>query len=217
MHVLTTDVAGNKTETVSSAITISRITGTVTQEGEITWSGGTATLKLATTESKYKIVYKINEEGEWQEYNGTSITGLNHGDKVKACLTNEGQTTYGPEVNITIEDTIAPVVTVTAQGSPTTNSITVTAQAVDNETGMVTSPKYTYYIKKSAEGDESYKAPSGAENITNAQYTFTGLTQGTKYDIKVEVNGDKAGNIQIKQETRSRNGHTSQIDHSSND
>ena len=134
LHVLTTDVAGNKTETVSNGITISRITGTVTQEGEITWSGGTATLKLATTESQYKIVYKINEEGEWQEYNGTSITGLNHGDKVKACLTNEGQTTYGPEVNITIEDTTAPVVTVTAQGSPTTNSMTVTAQAVDNET-----------------------------------------------------------------------------------
>ena len=194
LHVLTTDVAGNKTETVSSAITISGITGTVTQEGEITWSGGTATLKLATTESQYKIVYKVNGEGSWQEYNGTSITGLNHGDKVKACLTNEGQTTYGPEVNITIEDTIAPVVTVTAQGSPTTNSITVTAQAVDNETGMASSPKYTYYIKKSTETESSYKTPSGAENITNAQYTFTGLTQGTNYDIKVEVNGDKAGN-----------------------
>ena len=197
LHVLTIDKAGNKTETVSNGITISRITGTVTQEGEITWSGGTATLKLATTESQYKIVYKINGEGSWQEYNGTSITGLNHGDKVKACLTNEGQTTYGPEVNITIEDTIAPVVTVTAQGSPTTNSITVTAQAVDNETGMVTSPKYTYYIKKSTEEDENYKALSGAENISNAQYTFTGLTQGTNYDIKVEVNGDKAGNIGI--------------------
>ena len=195
LHVLTIDKAGNKTETVSNAITISRITGTVTQEGEITWSGGTATLKLATTESQYKIVYKVNEEGSWQEYNGTSITGLNHGDKVKACLTNEGQTTYGPELNITIEDATAPVVTVTAQGSPTTNSVTVTAQAVDNETGMKDSLTYTYYIKKSAEGDESYKTPSGAENITNAQYTFTGLTQGTNYDIKVEVNGDKAGNI----------------------
>ena len=194
LHVLTIDKAGNKTETVSNAITISRITGTVIQEGEITWSGGTATLKLATTESQYKIVYKINEEESWQEYNGTSIAGLNHGDKVKACLTNEGQTTYGPEVNITIEDTTAPVVTVTAQGSPTTNSITVTAQAVDNETGMKDSLTYTYYIKKSTEAESSYKALSGAENITNAQYTFTGLTQGTKYDIKVEVNGDKAGN-----------------------
>ena len=93
--------------------------------------------------------------------------------------------------------------TVTAQGSPTTNSITVTAQAVDNETGMKDSLTYTYYIKKSAEGDESYKAPSGAENISNAQYTFTGLTQGTKYDIKVEVNGDKAGNIGITPCTKS--------------
>mgnify|MGYP001723304872 CR=1 FL=1 len=194
LHVLTIDKAGNKTETVSNGITISRITGTVTQEGEITWSGGTATLKLATTESQYKIVYKINGEGSWQEYNGTSITGLNHGDKVKACLTNEGQTTYGSELNITIEDKKTPVVTVTAQGSPTTNSITVTAQASDNETGMKDSLTYTYQIKKSTEPESGYKASSGAENISNAQYTFTGLTQGTNYDIKVEVNGDKAGN-----------------------
>ena len=101
---------------------------------------------------------------------------------------------YSKPQNKKIEDTTAPVVTVTAQGSPTTNSITVTAQAVDNESGMKGNSTYTYYIKKSTDPESSYKAPSGAENITSAQYTFTGLTQGTNYDIKVEVNGDKAGN-----------------------
>ena len=192
LHVLTTDVAGNKTETVSSAITISAITGTVTQNGQVTWSAGQATLVLQTTESQYTIVYKINGQGSWQTYNGTSITGLSHGDKVTACLTNASQTTFGPEAEFEIKDEIDPTVTVTAQGSPTTNSITVTAQAVDNESGMVASPTYTFQIKQSGAG--SYTTPSGAENISNATYTFTGLTQGTTYDIQVIVNGDVAGN-----------------------
>ena len=192
LHVLTTDVAGNKTETVSSAITISGVTGTVSKSGDVTWSAGQATLVLQSSESQYTIVYKINGEGSWQTYNGTSITGLKHGDKVTACLTNAGQTTFGPEAEFEIKDEKAPTVTVTAQGSPTTNSITVTAQAVDNESGMKESPTYTFQYKVSGQG--SYTTPSGAENISNAQYTFTGLTQGTTYDIQVIVNGDNAGN-----------------------
>ena len=192
LHVLTTDVAGNKTETVSSAITISAITGTVTQNGQVTWSAGQATLVLQTTESQYTIVYKINGEGSWQTYNGTSITGLSHGDTVTACLTNTSQTTFGPEATFEIKDETDPTVTVTAQGSPSTNSITVTAQASDNESGMKDGPTYTFQYKLSGQG--SYTTPSGAENISNAQYTFTGLTQGTTYDIQVIVNGDNAGN-----------------------
>ena len=44
-------------------------------------------------------------------------------------LTNASQTTYGPEATFEIKDETDPTVTVTAQGSPSTNSITVTAQA----------------------------------------------------------------------------------------
>ena len=194
LHVLTGDNAGNRTETVSEAITISGITGTVTQNGNITWSAGQATLKLQSSDSNYQIVYKINGEGSWEKYNGTSIQGLNHGDTVTACLTNEGQTTYGPEATFTIQDTTNPIVTVTALGSPSTNSIAVTVQVIDNESGMKENPTYTYYIKQSGQGEGNYTTPSGASNIANAQYTFTGLTQTTSYDIKVEVNGDKAGN-----------------------
>ena len=195
LHVLTVDKAGNKTETVSEAITISAITGTVSKNGDVSWDAGKATLVLQSSEaagSQLKIVYKVNGTGDWQDYNGTSITGLSHGDTVTACLTNANQTTYGPEAEFEIQDTISPTVTVTAQGSPSTNSITVTAVASDNESGMVASPTYTFQIKQSASG--SYTIPSGAENISNATYTFTGLTQGTSYDIKVIVNGDNAGN-----------------------
>ena len=192
LHVLTVDVAGNRTETVSSEITISGITGTVTQSGAVTWSGGHASISLATTEDQYTIVYKINDAGSWRTYNGTIITGLSHGDTVTACLTNASQTTYGPEAEFEIQDTVAPTVIVNAQGSPSTNSITVTAVASDNESGMVASPTYTFQIKQSSQ--ESYTTPSGAENITSATYTFTGLTQSTTYDIQVIVNGDVAGN-----------------------
>ena len=164
--------------------------------GEAQWQGdGTANVSITSSEGGYAIQYQINgtEEESWKTIQNGVVTGVNHGDTVYARLT-DGEKYSNPQ-NKKIEDKKAPVVTVTAQGSPTANSITVTAQAVDNETGMKDSLTYTYYIKKSAEGDESYKEPSEAENITNAQYTFTGLTQGTNYDIKVEVNGDKAGNI----------------------
>ena len=88
-------------------------------------------------------------------------------------------------------DKTPPIVTVTAGGT-TTNSITVNVQSTDNESGMKENPTYTYYIKKSSEADSSYQAK--ATDVTNANYTFAGLQQETSYDIKVEVNGDKAGN-----------------------
>ena len=88
-------------------------------------------------------------------------------------------------------DSTPPVVTVTAGGT-TTNSITVSVQATDNESGMTANPKYTYYIKKTSEPDGSYQAK--ATERTETSYTFTGLTQETSYDVKVEVKADNAGN-----------------------
>ena len=81
-----------------------------------------------------------------------------------------------------------------ASGSPTSNSISVSVTAQDNESGMSASPTYTYYIKQSSEEDSAYKTQSNSANLSTNTYTFTGLTQGTSYDIKVEVTGDNAGN-----------------------
>ena len=134
LHVLTTDVAGNKTETVSNAITVKVITGTVSQKGSTTWSNGKASIELETADNQFEIEYKVNEGG-WTKYDG-AITGLNHGDKITARLTNE--TTTGPENTFTIEDKKAPVVTVTAGGS-TTNSITVRVTAEDKDCLLYTS------------------------------------------------------------------------------
>ena len=88
-----------------------------------------------------------------------------------------------------IIDNTPPIVTVTVGGT-TTNSITVNVTARDNETGMVSEPEYTYYIKEASAGTYEQKVTS-----KNSSYTYTGLTQGTTYDIKVEVNGDEAGNV----------------------
>ena len=190
LHILTVDKGGNKTETISNKITIGSITGRVQQKGATTWSSGKASIELETTETQYTIEYKINS-GSWTNYSG-AITNLNHGDKVTARLTNG--TTTGPETTIEIKDENNPIVIVTAGGT-TTNSVTVSVSASDNESGMAENVTYTYYIKKTSEGDGSYNSPSGASNISQTNYTFTNLDQGTSYDVKVEVKADKAGNI----------------------
>ena len=166
--------------------------GTITI-GDPQWNGdGTASVPVSSSESEYIIQYQINgtDEGSWLTVSDGVVTGVKHGDTIYARLTDGEQ--YSNPQNKKIEDTIPPQVTVTAQGSPSTNSITVTAQAVDNETGMKAEPTYTFQYKQDGQG--SYSTPSDASNVSSATYTFTGLTQGTSYDIQVIVNGDVAGN-----------------------
>ena len=162
------------------------------------WQGdGTANIIINTTEIGYTLQYQIvGAEGgmpadsSWIDTtSGATITGLKYGDTVYGRLwdgTNESD-----YANATIEDKIAPEVNVTL-GSSASNSIKVNVEATDAESGMGSSVQYTYYIKNSAEQDAGYEAK--ASNITENTYTFTGLTQGTSYDIKVEVTGDAAGN-----------------------
>ena len=161
--------------------------------GEPQWQpDGTANVTVSTTEPDVTIEYQIGgtDEDSWIPVEGGIIEGIENGETVYVRIT-DGEQASNPQ-EITVKDEIDPTVTVTAQGSPTTNSITVTAVASDNESGMVESPTYTFQIKQSSQG--SYTTPSGAENISSATYTFTGLTQGTTYDIQVIVNGDNAGN-----------------------
>ena len=173
--------------------------------GEPTWSSGKASITVSTNQS-YQIEYQVNgTEGSWTTVSGGTISNLNHGDKVNIRLT-DGQNSGG-YVTKEIKDEVAPTVTVTSGGEPTSNSIAVSVQATDNESGMASSLTYTYYIKQSTQGDESYQAPNGATGITQNTYTFTGLQQGTSYDVKVEVTGDVAGNtgsgILLNQTTQS--------------
>ena len=44
---------------------------------------------------------------------------------------------------------------------------------------------YTYYLKQSNQGDENYQVGSGATDIPQNTYTFTGLQQGIGYDLSL--------------------------------
>ena len=169
-------------------------------EGTITftnveWIGdGTAKVQINTTAEGYQLQYQINsiEENWANTTNGGIIEELRHGDTVYGRLWN-GISGSAEDASITIKDEQTPIVNVT--GETTTNSLTVNVQATDNESGMIETPIYTYYIKQSSQDDSNYAVPEGATNITDTNYTFTGLTQGISYDVKVEVNGDRAGHI----------------------
>ena len=188
--------------TIEKTITVQLGTGAVEIPdntitfGEVQWQGdGTANMPISTTESGYTLQYQINStSGQWTTItSGQSITGLKPGDTVYSRLTDSTETNTSEIQQTTIEDTIPPVVNVSLNGN-TSSSIGVRVQVADNQSGMADSVTYTYYIKQSSQGDESYQAPSGASNISENTYTFINLTPNISYDIKVEVKADKAGN-----------------------
>ena len=156
--------------------------------GETRWENGEARVTVTNSEAGYEIEYQINTlDGEWTKIeNGGEIGGLKHGNTVYARLTDG--TNHGEYASVDIQDKTNPTVNVTV-GTTTSNSIAVNVTASDNESGMSSSLTYTYYIKSTTESHYTQKASNGS-----ASYTFTGLTQGITYDIKVEVQGDNAGN-----------------------
>ena len=155
--------------------------------GKITWSTGSATLTLTTDVEGVTIQYRKNSESNWTNYT-SAVPSLLHGDKVYARGIKDGETVIN-EKEFKIQDTIAPTVTI-ANTSSTTNSISVTATATDNEAGMGSSPQYTFYIKKTTEVDSTYTqiGSSASTSVTKGE-----LEQNTSYTIKVEV-ADVAGN-----------------------
>ncbi len=155
------------------------------------WSDGKASIDIST-DSGYQIEYQVNDTSDrsWTNIgNSGTVSDLKYGDTVNIRLTD--RTNHGDFVTVTIGDEIAPIVNVTL-GTSTSNSIKVNVTASDNESGMAASPTYTYYIKQSIEEDTAYIAK--ANNIAESTYIFTGLIQGTSYDVKVEVTGDNADN-----------------------
>ena len=201
LKVIVTDKAGKTTEKTTD-ITTASIPGGGTGEpeqggaiefGEVRWSNNKASVQV-TTNTSYTIEYQIDEteEGQWKEIaSGETIGELQDGNVVNVRLTDGNN--VGQMISKTIEDNIAPKVVV-AGGGTTSNSVKVVATAEDAESGMISSPTYTYYIKESTEGEDGYEVVSGSTGIGENTYTFTGLKQGTSYDVKVEVNGDVAGN-----------------------
>ena len=160
------------------------------------WKDGKASVTITTSDKEgYTLQYQVNgkEEDKWIDIeSGGTVDNLSYNDNVYARL-YDGTNGTDP-ASITIEDNNPPKVSVTAV--ITSNSMQVTAEAIDGESGMVANPTYTFSIKPSGQDDNSYTTPSDANNITSSSYTFTGLTQGS-YDIKVTVDGDNSGNTGI--------------------
>ena len=177
---------------------ISEITGEIKEGsitiGDIVWQGdGTAKVTVTTdiTEPGCYIEYKVGADGDtWTRIESGDEITLKLNDEVYARVT-DGTNTLDDAYR-KISDNGKPTVSVTKTGEATSNSIAVSVTATDAESGMKEGTTYTYYIKESSQADTEYVAK--ATDVTDTSYTFTELKQNTNYDIKVEVNGDRAGN-----------------------
>mgnify|MGYP005780391817 CR=1 FL=1 len=190
LKVVVTDKAGKTTEKSTTITTATVPDGTV--EGSITfggttWNGSVASIKVNTNTS-YTIEYQVNSaSGTWKTIaNGGTIGNLKYGDTVYARLTDGSNT--GNYASASVEDDIAPIVSISTSNL-TSNSVKLTVTASDAQSGLATSGTYKYYL------GSTLKTTS-----TTNSYTFTGLTDGTKYTLKVIVT-DKAGKTTEKSTT----------------
>ena len=149
--------------------------------GETNWVGnGTATVTVSASITGMTLQYQTNSTtGNWTTIqSGGTITNLKHGDKVYARLydgTNESE--Y--EVK-NIIDEIPPIVAIEVTNL-TYSGVTLNVTASDEQSGLATSGRYTYYL-------------NGAQRTSNmtSSYNYTGLSASTKYTLKVVVK-DNAG------------------------
>ena len=174
--VVVTDKAGRTAEGYFNETTVQIPTGGI-NIGEITWSGGKASVTVTTDEQGYELEYQVNDDGWRAVPAGGIIANLNHGDVVDVRLTTG--TSYGEETTINIEDTEDPVILEFKETAITESSIAVSVTAEDNSKGTLT---YEYKI-----GDGEYTAGTNANT-----HTFEGLQAGQEYVMEVIVT-DGAG------------------------
>ena len=150
--------------------------------GEVTWSNGQAEIEILANTAGETLQYQVNgtEEGNWEEIgSGEKVTGLHHGDEVHARLWNGSIASVNKST--TIKDEKAPEVKV-AVGEVTSNSIAVTVEVKEEESGLVETETYQYYLGEALAGKS-----------TNNSYKYEGLEQEKEYNLVVKVQ-DKAGN-----------------------
>ena len=144
----------------------------------LSWSDTDISSYCVTTES-------TSDNCTWNSTSGTSVTGtytLTAGDETKtvyAYLKDNAGNISEQVVDTIILDTTVPTISSVTKTSDVETSISVSVTASDTN-GI---SKYYYSINSG-----SYTSS------TSSTYTFSGLTKGTSYTIKVYVE-DKAGNI----------------------
>ncbi len=150
--------------------------------GEVTWSNGQAEVEILANTAGETLQYQINGTAEesWQEIrSGEKVTGLHHGDEVHARLWNGSIASVSKST--TIKDEKKPEVKVTV-GEITSNSIAVEVEVTEEESGLVETETYQYYLGEALAG----------KSISNS-YVYEGLEQETEYNLVVKVQ-DKVGN-----------------------
>ena len=150
--------------------------------GEVTWNNGQAEIVILANTAGETLQYQVNgtAEGNWKEIgSGEKITGLHHGDEVHARLWNGSIASVNKST--TIKDEKAPEVKVTV-GEVTSNSIAVTVEVKEEESGLAETETYQYYLGEAL-----------AVTSTNNSYKYEGLEQEKEYNLVVKVQ-DKAGN-----------------------
>ena len=186
--VVVTDKAGRTAQGIINETTVQIPTGGINR-GEITWSGGKASVTVTTDEEGYDLEYQVNDDG-WREVPADGIiTNLNHGDVVDVRLTTG--TSYGEETTFNVQDTEDPVILEFKETAITESSIAVSVTASDNSGGPLT---YEYKI-----GEGEYT--TGTNTST---HTFEGLAAGQEYVMGVKVT-DQAGRSATQTLTKTTN------------
>ena len=168
---------GSKTITVKTL----KVTDADIEEGAITfdnltWNNKQASITIKTN-TDYIIEYQINStNGTWIRGSkiSTIANGLHHGDIVNARLTDG--TNSGDYTTYNVIDNIVPIINSFTVENVTENSIKVSVNAEDNESGLAESGTYAYY-----------KNGSLVETSESNTCTYTGLTAQTEYELKVIV------------------------------
>ena len=198
IRVSATDIAGNQ-----GSVTTNSETGNTVEIPELVIgnniffdldpSGPTngnvdVTIRVPGIEEPLYIEYSVNGTDNWTRYENP--VEMTDNGRVYARVTDGKEYSNVVYVDVTNIDRDKPTldgqITVT---DTTSKSISISVPGIkDNVT--VTSPKYTYYIKKTSDSDY---IKDGEETVEKT-HTFDDLEDNTSYDIKVEFKDD-AGNV----------------------
>ena len=153
-----------------------------------TWTNRSVEVTIETQNTEYTLQYSTDGT-TWQQYTKPIVTENNTVIHAK-LVNNLYQEMASATGNVGNIDKLAPTSVTIENSSATTDSITIEGSATDaiaNETSGSSGIEKYYFSK---DGGDSWE-PINGQNSN--KYTFSGLTQGEEYTIRVKA-VDKAGN-----------------------
>jgi len=153
--------------------TINSVSGNATA-----WTNQSVTLTINATDSESGIAEYSFDDGEnWQTTNSKTYTKNTNEIKIKVKDNAGNITPYGETIKIDKIDNTAPTITITPNGSNTSQSQNITIIAEDNGgSGLSNENSYQYQL-----GTSSTEVPTG---------TWQDYTNGTEFTIGDGLTGD---------------------------